>query len=480
MTSYPIIAFFQQLPHFKRQQKPRFLNDQPPLPRFVRQSPTARRYLQFLAPLGWENLPTRPPQPHHHQPALSYASFAAACLIKLEEQLVTMGALHRYLLEHPALLWLLDFPLAKSRHTPWGFDPGATLPTQRHLTRLLRSTPNAVFQILLDSTVALIQSELAQVGLSLGQTIALDTKHIVAWVKQNNPKAYLKHKRYDKTAPPTADPDCRLGCKRRRNQRASAKHPPPTPLDEPVPANTISVGEYYWGYASGVVATKIPGWGEIVLAELTQPFDQPDVSYFFPLMAATERRLGFKPRYGAFDAAYDAWYVYQYFYDSHHDGFAAIPFSQRGGYKRTFDEHGLPLCQAGWPMPLKYTFHSSRGLVDHECGRHVCPLLYPSQSDQSCPVNHKQWPKGGCTTTMPTAIGARLRYQLDRNSEAYKHLYKQRTATERINSQAKALGIERPKFRNGQAIANLNTLTYVLINLRALHRIRAQKLRHNT
>ena len=58
---------------------------------------------------------------------------------------------------------------------------------------------------------------------------------------------------------------------------------------------------------------------------------------------------------------------------------------------------------------------------------------------------------------------------------AYKQVYKQRTATERINSQAIALGIERPRLRNGQAIANQNTLIYVLINLRALHRVRRKK-----
>jgi hypothetical protein len=66
-------------------------------------------------------------------------------------------------------------------------------------------------------------------------------------------------------------------------------------------------------------------------------------------------------------------------------------------------------------------------------------------------------------------------HQLDRESEIYKSIYKQRTATERINSQAVALGIERPKLRNGKAIANQNTLTYVLINLRALHRVRRRK-----
>jgi hypothetical protein len=59
----------------------------------------------------------------------------------------------------------------------------------------------------------------------------------------------------------------------------------------------------------------------------------------------------------------------------------------------------------------------------------------------------------------------------------YEEIYKRGTAIERINAQAVALGIERPKLRNGQAIANFNTLIYVLINLRALHRVRQEKLR---
>jgi hypothetical protein len=90
------------------------------------------------------------------------------------------------------------------------------------------------------------------------------------------------------------------------------------------------------GYGSGIVVTKVPDYGEFVLAELTQPFDQGDVSYFFPLMEQTEQRLGYKPPFGTFDAAFDAWYVYAYFYDENEPsrGFAAIPFSEKGGYKQ--------------------------------------------------------------------------------------------------------------------------------------------------
>jgi hypothetical protein len=62
-------------------------------------------------------------------------------------------------------------------------------------------------------------------------------------------------------------------------------------------------------------------------------------------------------------------------------------------------------------------------------------------------------------------------FTIQRDNPLDKGIYTERSATERINSQAKALGIERPKLRNGQAITNINTLIYVLINLRALLRI---------
>jgi hypothetical protein len=236
------------------------------------------------------------------------------------------------------------------------------------------------------------------------------------------------------------------------------------------------VGTFYWGYATGVVVTKVPGWGEFVLAEFTQPFNCSDVSYYFPLMETTTTRLGFHPLYGAFDAAFDTWYVHEDFHSDHHDGFAAVPFNQRGvRHHYTFDNEGRPFCQAGLPMPLKSTFWSTRSLVPHTEGRYACPLRYPEKQGTSCPLDHTNWAKGGCITTLPLSIGARLRYQLDRESQTYKDVYTQRTATERINSQAVNLGIERPHLRNGKAIANQNTLIYLVINLRALQRVRQQK-----
>jgi hypothetical protein len=446
------------------------------LPLWVQHSPIAMRYLRFLTPLAWERVPSRDRiQPPPIAP-IPYAPFLAACLVKVDQQIGSMARLREYLVDHPALTWLLGFPLIESSDSPWGFDVEASLPTHRHFTRMLRNIPNAVLQILLDSTVALLQEALLP-ELYFGHAISLDTKHILAWVKENNPKAYLENNdRYDKHQQPAGDPDCRLGCKKKRNQSKTPQQTLPTPNENPVPASSVKVGEWYWGYATGVVATKVPGWGEFVLAEYTQPFNCSDVSYFFPLIRTTTRRLGFHPRYGAFDAAFDTWYVHADFHSDEHDGFAAVPFNNRGVHvKYEFDEEGRPLCQAGLPMPLRSKFWSKGSLVPHTKGRYACPLTYPEPQDKACPKSHKNWAKGGCVCTLPLSIGARLRYQLDRESPEYKEIYKQRTATERINSQAVNLGIERPNLRNGKAIANQNTLIYTVINLRALQRVRQQK-----
>ncbi len=432
------------------------------------------RYLRFLGPLDWDRFPERDLERNWGMPTVPYAPFAAACLVKVDQQLRYMSTLRQYLVEHPALTWVLGFPLVPSSAYTWGFDVDASLPSHRHFTRMLRTRSNEALQVLLDSTVTRLQQELPQ-EVHFGQTVSLDTKHIVAWVKENNPKTYIaRDDRYDKEQQPAGDPDCRLGCKKRHNRRRPASpESPPTPLENPVPAHTLKIGEWYWGYGTGVVATKVPGWGEFVLAEDTQPFNCSDISYFFPLMQTTTRRLGFQPRFGAFDAAFDAFYVYETFHSEEHDGFAAVPFAERGPQThRQFDAAGLPLCQAGLTMPLKSTYQCHTALVEHEKGRYACPLHDPNVSGTTCPVNHKHWSKGGCVTTMPTSIGARIRHQLDRDSTVYKAVYKQRTATERINAQAVELGIERPKIRNGHAIANQNTLIYLVINLRALQRIR--------
>lgn len=443
------------------------------LPECVTSSPTVMRCFELLSALDWAHFPERNLHRRWGQSQIPYTALAAAELIRLNEHRPSTSALHGLLLEHPGFICLLGFPLSLAPETPLGFNALASLPTRQHWNKMRRRIPNAALQFLLTDTVRLIRAKLHAQHVPDVDCVSLDTKHILAWVKENNLKAYVAD-RFNKDKQPRGDPDCRLGCKRRHNRVVLST----TPTRNPLSAHRARVGEYYWGYGSGVVVAKVPDYGEFVLAEMTQPFDCGDLTYFFPLMQQTEERLGYRPRFATFDAAFDAWYVYAHFYRENdpRGGFAAVPFSEKGNYKaksRHFAPNGLPLCQAGLAMPLKFTYTDRiTCLIEHERGKYICPLISSSRSRYACPVRHPNWKRGGCTAMMPTSIGARLRYTLDRDSEEYKTIYRQRTAVERINSQAVALGIERPHLRNGQAIANQNTLIYVLINLRFLHRLR--------
>jgi hypothetical protein len=492
MTGTSIVNRFAVLPNrlFARRQpsvplvRPdlhRLWQQRDQLPAVVTQCAPAMRYLDLLGPLAWQDFPERDLQRNWGQTTIPYAAFAASYLIKLQAKCSSMGDLGQYLLDQPLLIWLTGFPLVSDAQQPYGFNAPASLPTTRHLTRLLRSLPNPALQFLLADSVRLILAELARQGLPAPQCVAVDTKHIIAWAQENNPKAYVQT-RFDKKQQPQGDPDCKLGCKRRHNQVTKAPTATSTtPTSNPLPAARVQVGEFYWGYGSGVVAVHVADFGDFVLAELTQTFDHADVSYFFPLMKLVEERLGYRPRWAALDAAFDAWYVHAYFHrDDDPAAFAAVPFVQKGRHTATqgqFSPDGLPLCEAGLPMPLQIVFTDRTScIIEHERGKYGCPLRFPQQTAEACPSGHKNWAKGGCTAMMPTSIGARLRYTLDRNSQAYKQVYNQRTAAERINSQAVALGIERPHIRNGAAIANLNTLTYILINLRFLQRLQQRPI----
>jgi hypothetical protein len=443
------------------------------LPTCVTSSATIMRCFELLAPLDWGHFPERNLQRNWGQVTIPYAALVAAELIRLNEALPSLKRLRRFLSEQPGFIWLLGFPVQPAAETVLGFNIQASLPTRQHLTQMLRQVPNATLQFLLADSVRLILAELQARQATPVECISLDTKHILAWVKENNPKAYVSD-RFNKNKQPVGDPDCRLGCKRRHNRAG----PSATSTRNPVPAKLVKAGEYYWGYGSGVVVAKIPSWGEFVIAELTQPFDHGDVTYFLPLMQQTEERLGYRPRYATFDAAFDAWYVYAHFYRENDPnfGFAAVPYSDKGNYKakeRQFAPTGEPLCAAGLVMPLKFTYTDrTTCIVEHQRGKYICPLKSAIPARRSCPAHHANWKRQGCTAMMPISIGARLRHTLDRESELYQQIYRQRTAVERINAQAVALGIERPHLRNGSAIANQNTLIYLLINLRFLQRLR--------
>ncbi len=278
-------------------------------------------------------------------------------------------------------------------------------------------------------------------------------KHIYAWVKENNERAYVKD-RYDKTKTLAGDPDCKLGVKRSTNQ-------------EQEDGTTVEKKELIWGYGSGGAAATTADYGEVVLAEYTQPFNENDLPSFRPLYQRTVAALEGVPTHLTADAAFDAWYVYEP--AACQGGIAAVPQNQHGHPVFPRDPAGVPR----WPMGLR--MHPAFQLAHtygYRAQRFCCPLLHPVATAEHC--DHPQFAKGkGCTKDVNWERGGLMRVQLDRSSPLYQAIYTQRTGCERINSQAKELGIEQPKVHNGQSVANLNTLMYVIITVRALDRVKS-------
>jgi hypothetical protein len=424
-------------------------SDQPLVELLAAHDPVVQRYRAFFALLDWSVVPERDPnRPWPGPTPHPAAGYVKALLIKISERKEYITELRAFLVEHPLVVLECGFRPVPAVNEPYGFDVARTVPCARWLRHWQQHLDNGLLQGLLQGTVHDLHAEIP----GLGETVAFDVKHIFAWVAANNPKAYVPE-RYNPEHQPTGDPDCRLGVKTSSNQlRADG--------------TTKVVKVYVWGYGSGVAAATDPRYGDVVLAEYTQPFNEVDSTYYHPLYARTVQTLGFAPTNVTADAAFDAWHIYQTC--AVPGGMAAIALNTRGHPLPQHSPDGRPLCPTGLPMTPSYHFTHPDG---YRAQVYRCPLLFPQRTTQTCA--QEQFVKGpGCIKHLNRERGGQMRVQLDRDSTAYKAIYRQRTAAERINSQATAFGIERPKVRNAAAVRNLNTLTYIIINTHALARAR--------
>lgn len=403
--------------------------------------PVVQRYRRLFAYLDWRVIPERDPtKPRAGNLGHPCAAYVKALLVKICEELPYVTDLRRFLVEHPLLVRDLGFRPVLDPTQPFGFDVDATVPTDRWLRHQQQTLDPALLTALLASTVHAVQSHVPD----LGETIAVDVTHLYAWVAENNPTADVAH-RFDPQRRVRGDPECRLGAKCRSN------------------GTHAKVKEYLWGYGWGVAAATHPVCGDVVLAELTQPFNHQDITVFHPVYAQACAHLGRTPTNVTTDAAFDAWHVYQTCAAT--GGIAAIARNDRGSSPpRTPD--GRPICAQGLAMTPGREFRHEDGFRAQD---HHCPLLRPHRTGETCP--QAQFAKGGCHKYVNLEPGGRMRAELDRTSDAFQAVYRQRTCVERINSQAKARGLARPKVRRMAGVRRLSTLTAIVINLGVLDRL---------
>jgi hypothetical protein len=419
--------------------------DQSTLSKMIDADPVVQRYRARFALFDWSAIdPPRKRGPGY--PAHPKSAYLKAALVRISQYILTTPRWRAYLLDHPLLVLELGFRPHLDLTQPYGFNVAKTVPSVRHLNNIIRALDPRLLANLFEQSVQALQAEIP----GLGEVVAYDVKHLYANVKENNFRAYVPE-RFKKDQQPKNDPDCRLGVKKSTNQ-------------EQPDGTTKEKKEYLWGYGSGVAAATDPVYGDVVLAEFTQPFNENDVTYFVPLYLQTVAMLTAFPLHITADAAFDAWYAYQTC--ARRSGIAAIPLNQHAHPVYERDADGTPLCPIGLRMHPTYQFQHTNGF---RAQRYRCPLLYPAPTGQTC--DHEQFRKHkGCVKDINLEAGGLMRVTLDRESPLYQLIYNQRTSCERINSQAKDLGIERPKARNIRSIRTLNTLIYLTINLKALQK----------
>jgi Transposase DDE domain len=419
--------------------------DQSTLAIILDADPIVQRYRARFALFDWSGIDP-PPTRGAGRPAHPKSAYLKAALVRISEHLLSTPRWRAYLLDHPLLVLELGFRPHLDLTQPYGFDVTKTVPSVRHLNSILKTLDPCLLATLFAQSVQTLQQEIP----GLGEVVAYDVKHLYANVKENNFRAYVLE-RFKKDQQPANDPDCRLGVKKSTNVVQAD-------------GSTKEKKEYIWGYGSGVAASTNPIYGDVVLADDTLPFNEGDVTYFTPLYIQTVAMLGAFPLHIAADAAYDSWYVYQTC--APRGGMAAIPLNQHAHPVYARDPDGTPLCPMGWRMHPTYQFQHTNGF---RAQRYRCPLLYPQRTGQTC--DHEQFRKEkGCVKDINQEAGGLMRVTLDRDSPLYHVIYNQRTSCERINSQAKDLGIERPKARNIRSIRTLNTLIYLTINIKALQK----------
>lgn len=400
------------------------------IPDGAESDPVVARWQTFFAPIDWTGLDQvrwRRPGPVPHPPS----AYCKALLIKLHEHLPSIPRLRAYLLEHPALVTALGFRVVWATADPPRIDWERTVPSERWLRHQQQHLPAAWLEQVLTSSVQVVQTHLP----TLGTTVAIDTTHRYAYVRENNPNDAPAHA-FARDRRPRGDRDCALGVKVQGNQRPRRK-------------------SWLFGYGCGMAAAPIPG-GAVVVATVTQPVNRQDITYLRPLLAQATATLGAPPVHLTADAAFDAWWAYETV-----RGLAAIAANPRTSAPPT-TETGNPICAAGHPMrPTRQGQHEDGYRVQH----YGCPLR---GTGELCA--DPRFGRGGCRKRRNRELGAQTRATLDRTDPAYRALYRQRTCVERCFSQAKALGLERPNVRTQAAVDRLATLTAITLNLRTIAR----------
>ena len=310
-----------------------------------------------------------------------------------------------------------------------GFNIMEPLPSYWTYDRFLRKLNNTE----LKSIMADLVRQLYELGIVDASFIGLDSTPVMANTRQNNPKSFVKDK-FSKKSHPKCDPDCALGVHSASNQHNERRY------------------EFYWGYKSHVLVDCISG---LPLYELTTPANIMDSTVAVGILAAADQTISLQGCSFLADKGYDVKNIYNTV-KSVYAGEAFIPLKKHKTKHSALSACNL-ICDAGLAM------HKDGKTTDNGRTRQkfCCPFRQSKRG--VCPCNHKNWNNGrknrGCVKYR--IVPSDYRLSIDRHCLYFKRTYALRTECERYNSRFKASGQERLWVRNGNSVANLNTLAHI-------------------
>jgi len=393
--------------------------------------------LRFAYQQLFQHLPSFATEPvaARGRPTVNREALLRALIYRALRRLAALTDLVRALEENPALLEAV------------GLDPLGAVPSVERFSDWLRTTDNAQLQNL---RIELVRS-LLSAGVFSGRVLALDSCPILSPVRQNNLKTAVPE-RFNKQRYPHADPTARLGVLASYARPGSRK--------------VI----FFWGYRNHTIVdteTELPLW------ERTEPADRKDSAMAIPLFQELMAAMPLPIETVCADCSYDSEAFLRFIVETLHAQ-PVVAAHPRHQFNPEFRVHGPTVsCPANLDMFRRGKMTPRRTGITYQ--QYSCPIYYDRSVQQRfllCPVAHpKFFAQKGCNYLL--RLTPTIRSQIPYGSEAFRELYRQRTAVERVFSRLLSIAMQDLPTRGLASVRNLCTIAHITVLLVALAAHRA-------
>jgi len=262
-----------------------------------------------------------------------------------------------------------------------GFD---NPPSRHRFEEFLHSTPNEILQRVRRKQVKILIS----LGVITGKFLSIDSTPVIAWVRENNPKIFLKGK-FNKRKFPKGDPDARLGVMLGQKSPSVKKEPQ---LELFKSSKFKKQIQFFWGYRNHTIFDSL---SELPVFEITKQANVAECKMFIPSFKQLKKDFKFKPKGVLGDASHDAEYIRK-FIRKNLKSKDFIPFNPRASKQEIkLTPHNTRICIAGFEM-YPWGKFKDRGRIRQ---KFVCPILHlkhMAKKYSTCPMHHPAFSKGGC------------------------------------------------------------------------------------